>query len=58
MSTTVVLRQSEASITPRFRDTFWRHGILDHPLEPVAGLADGETRWRMMTVIFRLRSTK
>jgi hypothetical protein len=25
-------------------------GILDHPLEPVIGLAEGETRWRMMTV--------
>ena len=26
-----------------------RFGILDHPLEPVIGLAKGETRWRMMT---------
>jgi hypothetical protein len=26
-----------------------RSGILDHPLEPVIGLAEGETRWRMMT---------
>jgi hypothetical protein len=25
-------------------------GILDHPLEPVIGLAGGETRWRVMTV--------
>jgi hypothetical protein len=25
-------------------------GILDHPLEPVVGLAEGETRWRVMTV--------
>jgi hypothetical protein len=24
-------------------------GVLDHPLEPVIGLAEGETRWRMMT---------
>jgi hypothetical protein len=24
--------------------------ILDHPLEPVIGLAEGETRWRVMTV--------
>jgi hypothetical protein len=24
-------------------------GILDHPLEPVMGLAEGETRWWMMT---------
>ncbi len=23
-------------------------GILDHPREPVIGLAKGETRWRMM----------
>ena len=26
-----------------------RFGILDHPLEPVIGLAKGETRWPMMT---------
>jgi hypothetical protein len=32
--------------------------MLDHPLEPVTGLAEGETRWRMMTAIFRLCSTK
>jgi hypothetical protein len=31
--------------------------MLDHPLEPVTGLAEGEIRWRM-TVIFRLCSTK
>jgi hypothetical protein len=24
-------------------------GILDHPLEPVIGLAESETRWRVMT---------
>jgi len=24
-------------------------GILDHPLEPVIGLAAGETRWRVTT---------
>jgi len=24
-------------------------GILDRPLEPVIGLAEGETRWRAMT---------
>jgi hypothetical protein len=23
--------------------------LLDHPLEPVIGLAEGETRWRVMT---------
>jgi hypothetical protein len=26
-----------------------RLGILDRPLEPVIGLAEGETRWRAMT---------
>jgi hypothetical protein len=26
-------------------------GVLDHPLEPVIGLAEGETRWRMMTAV-------
>ena len=26
------------------------YGILDRPLEPVIGLAEGETRWRAMTV--------
>jgi hypothetical protein len=25
-------------------------GILDQPLEPVIGLAEGETRWRVTTV--------
>jgi hypothetical protein len=25
-------------------------GILDHPPEPVIGLAEGETRWRVMTI--------
>jgi hypothetical protein len=25
-------------------------GVLDPPLEPVIGLAEGETRWRRMTV--------
>ncbi len=25
-------------------------GVLDAPLEPVIGLAGGETRWRSMTV--------
>jgi hypothetical protein len=25
-------------------------GVLDHPLEPVIGLAEGETRWRVTTV--------
>jgi hypothetical protein len=25
------------------------HGVLNAPLEPVIGLAEGETRWRSMT---------
>ncbi len=29
-----------------------RRGVLDTPLEPVIGLAEGETRWRGMTVKF------
>jgi hypothetical protein len=27
----------------------WGPGVLDTPLEPVIGLAEGETRWRGMT---------
>jgi hypothetical protein len=27
-----------------------RLGVLDAPPEPVIGLAEGETRWRRMTV--------
>jgi len=37
---------------PVRRDFSARHrrpGILDRPLEPVIGLAEGETRWRAMT---------
>jgi hypothetical protein len=26
-------------------------GVLDTPLEPVIGLAEGETRWRGMTTV-------
>jgi len=26
-------------------------GVLDTPLEPVIGLAEGETRWRGMTAL-------
>jgi hypothetical protein len=26
-------------------------GVLDTPLEPVIGLAEGETRWRSMTIL-------
>jgi hypothetical protein len=28
-----------------------RRGVLDAPPEPVIGLAEGETRWRGMTVL-------
>src|SRR5437879_3849195 len=31
-------------------------GVLDNPLEPVVGLAEGETRWRGMTVSFGARA--
>jgi hypothetical protein len=27
-------------------------GVLDIPLEPVIGLAEGETRWRGLTAVF------
>jgi len=43
-----------AQADPVFRDVSARHerrGVLDHPVEPVIGLAGGETRWRMMTSI-------
>ncbi len=30
-------------------------GVLDTPMEPVIGLAEGETRWRSMTVFVRTR---
>jgi hypothetical protein len=30
-------------------------GVLDTPLEPVIGLAGGETRWRSMTVFVKRR---
>jgi hypothetical protein len=36
----------------------WNHdrrGVLDTPMEPVIGLAEGETRWRSMTVEFVAR---
>jgi len=29
--------------------------VLDTPLEPVIGLAEGETRWRSMTVLVKRR---
>src|ERR1700685_1864494 len=32
------------------RSCYSYSGILDHPSEPVIGLAEGETRWRGMTV--------
>jgi hypothetical protein len=38
-------------------------GVLDTPLEPVIGLAEGETRWRSMTAygkvdVFRAKLTR
>jgi hypothetical protein len=30
-------------------------GVLDTPLEPVIGLAEGKTRWRSMTIFARQR---
>jgi hypothetical protein len=30
-------------------------GVLDTPLEPVIGLAEGETRWRSMTILVEQR---
>jgi hypothetical protein len=30
-------------------------GALDTPLEPVVGLAEGETRWRGMTTVCEAR---
>src|SRR6267142_6822272 len=32
-------------------------GIPDHPLEPVIGLAEGETRWRVMTAVSAVRGS-
>ena len=32
-------------------------GVLDTPLEPVVGLAEGETRWRSMTIFVRSAAT-
>ena len=34
------------------------HGVLDAPLEPVIGLAEGETRWREMTRIFQQQTPR
>src|SRR5882672_5497803 len=51
------IQYPEAVVTePRGR------GVLDAPLEPVIGLAEGETRWRGMTAVgdanLRSRGTK
>jgi hypothetical protein len=44
------IQYSETSVTePK------RRGVLDTPLEPVIGLAGGETRWRGMTFFARHR---
>jgi len=45
-----MLRESGASSTPRrLGSSLAASGTLDHPPEPVVGLAEGETRWRVMT---------
>ncbi len=47
------IQYSETSvIDPR------KPGVLDAPLEPVIGLAEGETRWRGMTIIARSASSE
>jgi hypothetical protein len=46
----VIARESGRSSTPEASAMEPKgRGVLDHPLEPVIGLAEGETRWRMMT---------
>jgi hypothetical protein len=48
---TVIPRESGVSSTPQPIDSIAdASGILDHPPEPVIGLAESETRWRVMTV--------
>jgi hypothetical protein len=48
--TVVIPRACGISSTPRLFDSITGvSGILDHPQEPVIGLAEGETRWRVMT---------
>src|SRR2546430_10273219 len=44
----VILRHGGVSSTPRLRSFITNgSGIPDHLLEPVIGLAEGETRWRV-----------
>src|ERR1700704_3601232 len=40
------------------RDLQNRHGILDAPPEPVVGLAEGETRWRGLTISIRKSASR
>jgi hypothetical protein len=40
-----MIQQTQAVVDP-----YRLHGVLDAPPEPVIGLAEGETRWRGMTV--------
>src|SRR6476646_9074697 len=51
-ASTVMPRESGASSIPKHSWESRRRRLLDHPLEPVIGLAEGETRWRLMTANF------
>src|SRR5882672_2871029 len=50
----VMPRECGASSTPIYHCC---GGIPDHPLEPVIGLAEGETRWRVMTAVSAVRGS-
>jgi hypothetical protein len=41
---------AKAEYAAAYRFNRWRLGVPDRPTEPVIGLAEGETRWRAMTV--------
>jgi hypothetical protein len=45
----VISRESRYPARRELDSTADTSGIPDHPLEPVTGLAEGETRWRVMT---------
>src|ERR1700704_6625200 len=45
-------------ITRRYGSTMIKHGLLDHPLEPVIGLAGGETRMTPCNFSSRFRSLR
>jgi hypothetical protein len=42
-------RESGYPVIAGGNESLRQRGVLDYPLEPVIGLAEGETRWRMMT---------